>query len=152
MMKTHQIAIADGAWVEMTEAPSATGPVVIIENRSNGLFVVRNGQETIVTIRKPNLTEPIYGAHVNVFAASVSPDGHYVHYCEQQIVADPRCINRIYDTKQSTVRSVKRDGVEVYSNIINIEPDYTYWHESGRLIVGDLISETATKPWLMTRR
>ena len=123
-----------------------------IENRTNGLYVIRNGQETIITIRKDNLTEPVYGTHVNIFAASVSPNGRYVHYCEQQFIADYRCLNRIYDSEVPTVSSVKEGESWVYSDISSIDSNYTYWHQNGRLIIGDLISDTATKPWRMNRR
>lgn len=82
--------------------PLITTDDVILDDR--GLFVVKGGEEYIVSARLPEGVAPGTGYHVSVDELSLSNDGRLLQYCVQESFDQEGCTSYVYDVANHTVR------------------------------------------------
>lgn len=107
--------------------------VVELMQTSEGLFVKVDGKERIINARTDD-TEAEPGFHIDLVAASVSPDGKYVHYCAEMALAADSCQNFVYSMLEDATYVVKSDDVPVKSP--SAEAANSFWSDASMLHIG----------------
>ena len=85
------------------------------------------------------------GAHQDIPAYTVSPNGKFIHFCEQQS-ADDSCMNFIFDVEKNVINYVSIDGKKV-TTTGSIAKAAT-WSENG-LTLDNKTSADAAAPALL---
>ncbi len=83
------------------------------------------------------------GIHEKLPTYSTSPDGRYVHFCEQQ-TTDDVCNHFIFDSVENVIQPVSQDGERFTTT--SAEAVLSTW-EGTTLVVGSHRSQTAETPW-----
>jgi hypothetical protein len=83
------------------------------------------------------------GIHKKIPTYSTSPDGLYVHFCEQLTDAD-ECTHYIFDTEENLIQPVSFDGKKF---ITSISEALTAAWNGDTITIGQYSSAAAITPW-----
>lgn len=111
---------------------------------AEGLFVLRDGKERIISLQSASETGP--GYHRSIAAASASTDGSFVHYCAV-MDDDQHCAHFIYDVRSDTVYRVTKSGQPLDTTIEAAA--MARWEPVNKLLVDSAVSADAETPWIM---
>lgn len=115
-----------------------------VENDSDGLFAVFNGNTRILSASvasfdTPTATGP--GYHYSIPDSIVSPNELFVYFCEQEVQAATTCLPYIYSTLDDSVRLIKTDEPVTIN-------DKARWQADGILQIGSTYTSTSgITPW-----
>ena len=132
--------------IDNVETPTQSTDVVQILEESEGLYALVGNQKKALTARVEAVSEPRDGAYVSVPLYSVSPDGAYIHFCEQQITSDPTCKHFIYNVDRHVLHRVKVAGTQYISSLTSVNGA---WSPEGNLTVDSFSSTNITEPWVL---
>lgn len=129
------------------EAPVDTGEIVSYTDGK--LYATVKGERFVLSLHNDVMsTENVegfstQGIHAALPAYSASPDGRFVHFCEQQTdIAE--CTHFIFDTEANVIQPVSVNGERL------ITPDdvakTAVWNETG-LVIAQYKSYSADTPW-----
>jgi|GEM_PF-3537881 len=85
-----------------------------IMDRIDGLYVMRDGNERVVSARDENISNQ-KGFHSRIFLASMSPDKTYMHYCAEVVKDANECINYVYSFTKDMVMTLKSANNSIVS-------------------------------------
>lgn len=129
----------------MPAASPETAPaeVSVVEN-AEGLYALVAGEKILLSKKVAAGEGEMEGMYVSIVSKSVSPNGKYVYYCEQQSVSDVSCVNYVYDVENAGLHRVEHDDTTL---AVDSESLVAGWDSDGKLKVNQLISAQAITPW-----
>lgn len=83
------------------------------------------------------------GIHEALPTYSTSPDGRFVHFCEQQTTEDS-CVHFIFDTERNVIQPVSKDGQRYMTT--DAVAATAIWSDVG-ITIGSDSSADASTPW-----
>ena len=89
------------------------------------------------------------GIHTAIPYFIISPDQHYVYFCEQRSTEDA-CTNFVFDTESSIIQFVSNGGEKLSTTAATAQG--VYWNDDGGLVIGDLTSLALDTPWKVAIR
>ncbi len=121
----------------------------IIFQDASGLYIGSEDTKILISLNAaevPDITEPTAGVHHTLHGVVQSPDGAYVYFCEQQILAVSECVPFIYEVATSKLYPVAFDGD---AEMIDPERVEFRWSAEGVLTAEGMSSVSADSPWRM---
>lgn len=115
--------------------------------KEGSLFAIDDRNERIISAYSATDTG-LDGFHYRIINASVSPKGHYVHYCVQLTAQEESCYNFVYSIDKDTVYRVTSGDGQVMSELEG--PDSVQWTKDERLMIGDTVSSLQGNSWIVT--
>jgi len=111
-----------------------------------GLFLVRNGEERLVSASYESAPNLGTLAHTKVSTYAVSTDGSKLFYCATSIDTVSGCNAYIYNWDDNTIQlvSVADQALLLEATAINAA-----WSSDNRLQVNQHVSVDAAAPWVM---
>ncbi len=122
---------------------AASGFAVEVVKKDGGLFMLKDGQERIISaVSSGNESGP--GYHRAIVAASVSPSGRYIHYCAETDGEDV-CTNFVYSVDADSLYVIKESNEPVISH--DGEAAATSWSADDTLLVNGSVTVGAETSW-----
>lgn len=102
---------------------------------NEGLFVVHDGKERIISAKANSSDDLGDGYHKDVSASMVSPDGSYVYYCAEAGSDDESCSCFIYSLADDAVYKIIIDGKQLVTS--KKESLFVSWLPDNSLKISD---------------
>ncbi|MFT5037294.1 MAG: hypothetical protein ACI9VM_000873 [Candidatus Azotimanducaceae bacterium] len=128
-----------------TQYASASEPNTITFEET-GLYVVKNGQQIIVSGKLQDGIDPGPGFHVSVSFSQISPSGDYIYYCEQETTSSETCNQYVYNADTHTAHPLKHNGANLTASISG---SGFSWNSKNILTNNKLKSISSNKPWML---
>lgn len=129
-----------------------TGKGTEVYYENGKLYASTNGDMHLLSVAKNKLTSAVaeafssQGSHIAIPKFSVSTDGSFVYFCEQQQETDS-CVNFVYDVTGDVIQYVSAEGKKVVTSAAIAET--ANWTPAG-LTFGTYRSQSTEKPWIVT--
>lgn len=128
--------------------PATTEPVTYEDGK---LYANVGDERFLLSLRTDIMTDPnvegfaTQGLHEALPVYSASPDGQFVHFCEQQ-TTEPECTHFVFSVADTAIHFVSNNGEKVTTPVD--QALNSYWSEAG-LVVDTLTSASPVTPWEM---
>ncbi len=124
---------------------AASGGVRAVANEE-GLFVVNNGVERIISVKR-DAGQYELGFHRDVVSTAVSVDDNFVHYCSVMTAADGECSNFVYVVDEDKVYRVSDPAGPLNTSVPVARS--AKWTSTNLLTIGERSSVNAATPWVL---
>ena len=124
-----------------------SGSIVTAYVNETGLFAETQAGSVIISAKATEQSIQKDGWHYDIATASVSPNGRFVHYCEQSLEIPTECKHFVYVAENHTVHRVTRNGTQLVSDTNTVSNP---WTNDNRLQFGTSESNSSVNPWVLT--
>lgn len=114
----------------------------------DGLFVVMDGEERIVSMTAQTAEDRVAGSHYAIIETLVSPSGEYLFFCALLAADDTECNGYIYHARNDTLYPIKDAQTGTYFSVAADEVEAT-WTEKNLLILNGRHAASGSQLWMM---
>lgn len=116
-----------------------------VVEREDGLYVVTDKGERILSAEVDESRAGQEGFHNTIVTAQVSPNGELIHYCAQAKAEDNFCFNYVYELKSDSIYRVQTGTGEHVASLTRASGDS--WSGSRSLMIEGMVSVNDETPW-----
>jgi len=128
----------------ITARAEAQDSVKVVE-KSEGLFMERNGEERILSASTFDFPAPV-GFHSQIISTSISPGGRYIHYCAESDPSVGMCHHFVYSVSEDKVFRI-RDNRGVFESLNDLAID-AVWVSEDSIQMGELSAGSGSR-WIL---
>ena len=109
-----------------------------------GLFAKTQQGSVIISAQDQTLTEEKNGYHYDIHLATVSPNGEFIHYCQQSLEVPTDCVHYVYVASEHEVWPVTIAGEHLVSTDTEVRNS---WNSDSTLTIAGTTSVSPSTPW-----